>query len=110
MVAHKVGWGYTAAACRERARQLAGENQNIRVPKGQVEVQSVRPWLLQLDKLIFNSSINLITANLRRNIDGLVGDEDSSVARARDKLLGQMANDLRAFIIHKSSTKIIQNL
>lgn len=70
-------------------------------------VSSPELWLLQLEKLVYNSSINPLTALLRCKNGGLFEEPDGVVARVMDRLLGETSCLLQAMLVQESFAQIL---
>lgn len=60
-------------------------------------------WLLQLEKLVMNSSINPLTALLRCKNGALFTDPDDPIGRVLDRLLQETSTVLHKLIDHEDS-------
>lgn len=65
-------------------------------------------WVLQLEKLVVNSTINPLTAILRCH-NGVLFSGDETLSRVMDRLLDESSNVLRAIVNHESSAEIINS-
>ncbi|XP_044717528.1 ketopantoate reductase panE/ApbA domain-containing protein [Hirsutella rhossiliensis] len=70
-------------------------------------VSSAELWLLQLEKLVYNSSINPLTALLRCKNGGLFEEPGGVVARVMDRLLDETSHVLQALVVHESAAEIL---
>lgn len=70
-------------------------------------VSSADLWVLQLQKLVVNSTINPLTAVLRCKNGKLFENEDGPIGQVIDKLLAESSAVLQALIEHPSSTEIL---
>ncbi|KJZ70921.1 hypothetical protein HIM_09672 [Hirsutella minnesotensis 3608] len=70
-------------------------------------VSSAELWILQLEKLVYNSSINPLTAILRCKNGGLFEEPNGIIARVMDRLLEETSRVLQALVVHESSALIL---
>lgn len=70
-------------------------------------VSSAELWLLQLEKLVYNASINPLTALLRCKNGGLFEEPHGVVARVMDRLLDETSRVLQALVVHPSTAEIV---